>query len=216
MIFLGPLSTILTYWGSKNEILVETPNDLQLQSPTWSSYKHHNTAKFIVGCTPNGAISFISPLYADSISDVELTRVSKLIEKLEGKSNICTGRSWFYYQWSGEGCWNTFEYSTLHGRPSTVTCCWSVRGSKDSICMYTCWAGIARVKNFTILKGSLPFRFSRIANQRVCVCCWLVNFQPVLIPPQADSEDVDVDEYFQTYNSSDSDYDADSELSEDD
>ena len=71
-----------------SEIFVETPNDLQLQSSTWSSYKHHNTAKFLVGCTPNGAISFISPLYAGSISDVELTRVFGLIEKLEGKSNI--------------------------------------------------------------------------------------------------------------------------------
>ena len=30
------------------------------------------------------------------------------------------------------------------------------------------------------------------ANQIVCVCCWLVNFQLILIPPQAASEDVDV------------------------
>ena len=58
---------------------------------------------------------------------------------------------------------------------------------------------------------------SRIANQIVCVCCWLTNFQPVLIPPPAeDSEELDVAEYFNSYYSSDSDYDADSELSDDD
>ena len=45
-----------------SEIFVETPNDLQLQSSTWSNYKHHNTAKFLIGCTPNGAVSFVSPL----------------------------------------------------------------------------------------------------------------------------------------------------------
>lgn len=57
------------------EVFIETPCDLQYQSSTWSNYKHNNTAKFIVACTPNGAISFVSPLYVGSISDVELTRV---------------------------------------------------------------------------------------------------------------------------------------------
>ena len=46
-----------------SEIFMETPSDLHMQSSTWSSYKHHNTAKFLIGCTPNGCVSFISPLY---------------------------------------------------------------------------------------------------------------------------------------------------------
>ena len=49
-----------------SEIFIETPTDLQMQSSTWSNYKHHNTAKFLVACTPNGAVSFISPLYVGS------------------------------------------------------------------------------------------------------------------------------------------------------
>ena len=56
-----------------SEIFIETPSDLHMQSLTWSDYKHHNTAKFLVACTPNGAISFVSPLYVGAISDVELT-----------------------------------------------------------------------------------------------------------------------------------------------
>ena len=59
-----------------SEIFIETPSDLHIQSSTWSSYKHHNTAKFLIVVTPNGCVSFISPLYVGSISDVELTRVS--------------------------------------------------------------------------------------------------------------------------------------------
>ena len=43
-----------------------------------------------------------------------------------------------------------------------------------------------------------------------------MNFQLILIPPPVENEDIDVDEYFQSYYSSDSDYDADSELSDDD
>ena len=37
-----------------SEIFIETPSDLHIQSSTWSSYKHHNTAKFLVAVTPNG------------------------------------------------------------------------------------------------------------------------------------------------------------------
>ena len=56
---------------------------------------------------------------------------------------------------------------------------------------------------------------SRIFNQIVCVCGWLVNFQPVLIPP-IPSEIEDVEDYFASLSSTDSDYDADTELSDDD
>ena len=41
-----------------SEIFIETPSDLHMQSSTWSSYKHHNTAKFLIACTPNGCISW--------------------------------------------------------------------------------------------------------------------------------------------------------------
>lgn len=44
-----------------SEVFLETPLDLQMQSSTWSSYKHHNTAKFLVACTPNGASHMCLP-----------------------------------------------------------------------------------------------------------------------------------------------------------
>ena len=56
-----------------SEIFIETPNNLHIQSSTWSSYKHSNTAKFQIACTPNGVVSFISLMYLGGISDVELT-----------------------------------------------------------------------------------------------------------------------------------------------
>ena len=71
-----------------SEIFIETPSDLHIQSSTWSNYRSHNTAKFLIACTPNGAISFISPLYVGSISDVELTQICGFIQKLEGRSGI--------------------------------------------------------------------------------------------------------------------------------
>ena len=43
---------------------------------------------FLVGCTPNGAISFISPVYIGSISDVELTKVSGFLTAMKDKPGV--------------------------------------------------------------------------------------------------------------------------------
>ena len=70
------------------ELFIQTPSDLMLQSSTWSNYKQHNTTKFLIGITPNGAITFVSPAFVGSISDPELTRFSGLLPKLQSKKNI--------------------------------------------------------------------------------------------------------------------------------
>ena len=72
---------------------------------------------------------------------------------------------------------------------------------------------IGRIKNYTILKGTLPITMIRVANQIVSVCAWLTNFQPALVPLANDSTMEDeVASYFQSLQ--DSDYDADSEASD--
>ena len=71
-----------------SEIFLQTPSDLHMQSSKWSQYKHHNMAKFLIACTPNGAICYVSPVFVGSISDVELTRVFGFLTKLEDKPAI--------------------------------------------------------------------------------------------------------------------------------
>ncbi len=59
-----------------------------MQSGTWSNYKHHNTGKVLIGCTPNGAVSFVSELYVGAISDVELTKLSGFVNTIDGKAGV--------------------------------------------------------------------------------------------------------------------------------
>lgn len=44
------------------------------QSSTISSYKHHNTAKGLVGIYPIGAVKFVSDLYAGRFSNRKITK----------------------------------------------------------------------------------------------------------------------------------------------
>lgn len=75
---------------------------------------------------------------------------------------------------------------------------------------------IGRIKNYGILSGVFPLTMVRLANHIVSVCAWLTNFQPVLVPPPSDSHcDDEVDSYFKAVlESDDSDYDGDTELTD--
>ena len=69
-------------------MFIETPSDLNLQSSTWGAYKHHNTSKFLVACTPNDAIFYVSSVFVGSISDVELTSKSGFLKTIDDKPGI--------------------------------------------------------------------------------------------------------------------------------
>lgn len=69
---------------------------------------------------------------------------------------------------------------------------------------------VDRVIGNAILKGTLPLSMSRISYQVIHVCACLVNFQPIVTLPPSDQLD-NVDLYFATFSSEDSEYDADTE-----
>ena len=71
-----------------SELFIQTPKSHILQRLTWSSYKHHNTLKFLIGVAPNSMITFISEAFCGSISDKEICIQSKLFDVLEPYSSI--------------------------------------------------------------------------------------------------------------------------------
>ena len=51
------------------ENFIEKPSNVKDQSATWSSYKNHNTLKTMIGISPRGAVTFVSPAYGGRTSD---------------------------------------------------------------------------------------------------------------------------------------------------
>lgn len=187
-----------------SEVFIQTPNDLHLQSSTWSNYKHHNTAKFLLACTPNGAICYISPLFVGSISDVELTRVCGFLDKLEGKKgvSIMADRGFtikdLLYQKGASLNIPPF----MDGRQQLPSSDVKFGRSIASLRIHVERA-IGRIKQFGVLQGTFPLSMVRLANQIVCICAWLTNFHPVLISQPHDTVE-DVDKYFSSLSDSDS------------
>ena len=51
------------------EIFIERPLNLNARAQTFSNYKNTNTIKYLVGITPSGAVSFLSPGWGGRTSD---------------------------------------------------------------------------------------------------------------------------------------------------
>ncbi len=70
------------------EIFIEMSSSLGSQSESYSNYKHHNTAKGLVGIAPPGAITFVSDSYAGRCSDKAITKDSGIYGLLEEGDSI--------------------------------------------------------------------------------------------------------------------------------
>ena len=195
-----------------SEVLIETPSDLQMQSSTWSQHKHHNTGKFLVACTPNGAICYISPVYVGSISDVELTRTCGFLTALSDKPgiSIMADRGFTIKDMLKDLNIELNIPPFLDGRrqlpPQEVE-----SGRKIASLRVHVERAIGRIKTFSILKGVIPLSMARITNQTVCICAFLANFHPALVPLPLTCTESDVDKYFEQLSDCDSTSDEDSD-----
>ena len=200
------------------EIFLETPSDLHLRSSTWSSYKSHNTGKILIGCTPNGAISFISPMYVGSDSDVELNRVCGFLEKLKGQSGISVmaDRGFTIKDMLSDIGVELNIPPFLEGHHHLPHD--DIRKARHiaSLRIHVERA-IGRIKKFAIiLQGNFPLSMSRLANQIVCVCAWLTHLHPALLPPPIANSETDVEDYFQSLPSDSEMSKTDSDICESD
>ena len=135
------------------------------------------------------------------ISDVELTRVSGFIERLPKNTNpkisVMADRGFTVQdQLNSVGVDLNippflFGHKQLSRKEVEQT-------RKIASVRIHVERAIGRIKNFAILKGTLPISMARMANQIVCVCAWLTSFQPALVL-QPDAASDSLDEYIASY-----------------
>ena len=86
------------------ELFIQTPKNHLLQRLTWSSYKHHNTLKILIGVSPNSMITFISQAYCGAISDKEICKQSRLYDSLEPYCKIMADKGFLISQECAAHC----------------------------------------------------------------------------------------------------------------
>ena len=161
------------------EFHIEKPANPDVQASTWSNYKNTNTLKLLVGVTPNAVISFLSSLWGGRISDKELTKRSKLLEKLERGDSIMADRGFDIGSIMPEGT-NVNIPPFLGGRPQFEADELVVTRRIASLRIHVERA-MELIKNFHITHY-IPANFCPLAQPIVHVCAFLTIFLSPLVP----------------------------------
>ena len=162
------------------EIRCEMPRSLLLNSELFSSYKNHVTFKALVGIAPSGAVTFISQLYAGSISDREIvTRSGFLDQQFNEGDSVMADKGFTIQDLLPLGV-------SLNIPPFLGT---DVQMSQEDIIKTQQIASVRihierainRIKNYQIWNGVVPLSLIGVVNQMWSVCAFLCNAQDPLI-----------------------------------
>ena len=74
------------------ELYIDQPKNLIARNLTWSSYKHHHTAKYLIGITPQGSLCFISGGWGGRSSDQHITENSNFLRKINHDGKVMADR----------------------------------------------------------------------------------------------------------------------------
>ena len=163
------------------EVFTETPSALDLAAAMWSEYKHHYTIKVLIGITPTGAISYVSPVYGGRASDVFVVRNSGFLKLIEPYDQVMADRGFKIKEDL------MMMMASLCIPPSCAASSQMLPGDikkTSSIANVRIFVeqAIRRVKTFNMLKNELPITLVSQADNIVKVCCSLCN----LLPPLCD------------------------------
>ena len=165
-----------------SEIRCERPGTVRQRTLYYSNYKGGFTVKFLVGCSPSGEITFISPGYGGRCTDCEITTQSGFLDLIEQGDLILADKGFPQIESdlnSAGGLLVMPPFATT-GRQFTEVenkagyQCASVR-----IHIERC---IERLKRFDILSGRpLKMTMMKHIDDILLVTAFLVNTYPDLI-----------------------------------
>lgn len=157
------------------EFFIQRPTSVGVQQLTYSTYKSHNTAKALIGITPNCFISFLPELQPGRLSDKELVVRSKLINLLEAGDLVMADRGFTINDLLNNdialnippflGGRDQFDESEVNVTRRIA----SVRIHVERV--------IGRVRRFKILNISYPNNSLSLLNKIWSNCCYLTNLE---------------------------------------
>ena len=162
---------------------------LKEQQQTFSSYKHHNTVKYLIGITPQGTVSFISEGWGGRVSDKHLTENSGLLDHLTPGDVILADRGFDIQESVGLFCSTIKIPAFTKGKKqlSGIEVEQTRRIANVRIHVERVIGNIR--KKYSILGATQPIDFVTVRNgdvttldKIVTICCTLVNICDSVVP----------------------------------
>ncbi|KAM7295911.1 uncharacterized protein LOC121833803 [Ixodes scapularis] len=157
------------------EVRIQKPSSLLAQRQTFSPYKHYNTYKAVVGCTPEGYICHVSQLWGGTVSDRMIVEESGLVDQLESGDAIMVDKG--------------FKFNSLPPGVQVHIPCFRqpnepqmpeedvAHTRRVASARVVIERAIGRIKQFHFLDRPFPISMIDIADEAFQVCCFLSNFR---------------------------------------
>ena len=171
------------------EIFLDRPFNPLARAQTFSSYKHHNTVKYLIGITPQGTVSFISEGWGGRVSDKHLTENSGLLDHLTPGDVILADRGFDIQESVGLFCSTIKIPAFTKGKKqlSGIEVEQTRRIANVRIHVERVIGNIR--KKYSILSATQPIDFVTVRNgdaitldKIVTTCCALVNMCDSVVP----------------------------------
>ncbi|XP_063058181.1 uncharacterized protein LOC134451607 [Engraulis encrasicolus] len=155
------------------ELHCQCPSDPVLQNEVYSHYKSHCTLKGLIGIAPHGPVTFISQLYAGSISDKQITMQSGVLDLLRPGMAVMVDRGFLIDD--VVPC-KIYRPPFLGGRPQMSGSEVKETQAIASLRVHV-ERSIRRVKEHKIFSSEIPLSLFGSINQLYTVACLLTNFE---------------------------------------
>ncbi|XP_045162255.2 uncharacterized protein LOC123527064 [Mercenaria mercenaria] len=159
------------------ELFIETPKDLFLQSQSWSDYKHHNTLKILVACSPNSSIIYVSPAYLGRVSDKALTLDCGYLDKIPSNCMIMADKGFNLSDECADRCITLYVPPGKRGH-SQMTSAAVGKTKRIANRRILIEQVIRRLKTFRILANEIQISTCGHIDEIIGVCAALSNFKP--------------------------------------
>ncbi|XP_062597605.1 uncharacterized protein LOC134259027 [Saccostrea cucullata] len=160
------------------ETTQDIPGHLDTQAMAYSSYKSRHTVKAVTCVAPNGAITYCSPLYPGSTSDVAIVRHSKILEKFKPGDLILADKGFTIHDQLPQGvCLNIPAFLSSRGQftKKEAELCYKIARARIHV-----ERANERIKNFEILRH-IPATYRPLSTKIFQLCSALVNLQAPLL-----------------------------------
>jgi hypothetical protein len=156
--------------------------DTVFQSSTWSSYKNCNTLKTMVGISPRGVVTYLSPAYGGSCSDRQIIESSSLLREnmLSSGDSIMADRGIRVQDLFASQGVKVNVPTTMKGKnqlPAEVV----VKDRRIASKRIHIERVIGLAKTFRILQSELVSSHTTKGNRIIHVCFVLCNFKNSIV-----------------------------------
>ena len=166
------------------EIPVQQPSNPVSQRATFSSYKNRNTVKVLVGSTPGGLVSYVSPAYGGAVSDRQIVERSNLPAMCDPQDSVMADKG-FNVQDLFAAHDVTVNIPTFFKKKNRMSGHQVLADRKISSKRVHIERIIGSMKTYKILTSPLSSSETKLFSHVINVCAMLCNFRKRIVSETA-------------------------------